>query len=286
MAEFNLGQVAFFDKGVFSLSETYTKWDFATTTDSTYLCVSDTPIIGKEVTNTTYWKCIANGNPATIAAALAVEKAGDANNAADLANTKAGLANDAAILANAKAIYANDQGDYAKAQGDAANTAAGVANSAKGWTPLFLDVADGLRMVRKLDSYFGGTGDAPTLNVGKYLKSDGTYTSVIADAANYKGVTGEVSNAILINTEEAVASVLNALNGRIEALEKVITQGTLTQSQIGTLDVQALNYQGSEMTLSGVGVPAVIPDFIGQRYVQLGVKVWESVGISSVADWK
>ena len=80
------------------------------------------------------------------------------------------MANDAAILANAKAIYANDQGDYAKAQGEAANTAAGVANSAKGWTPLFLDVADGLRMVRKLDSYFGGTGDAPTLNVGKYLK--------------------------------------------------------------------------------------------------------------------
>lgn len=90
MAEFNLGQVTFFDKGLFSLSETYTKWDFVTTTDSTYLCVSDTPIIGKEVTNTTYWKCIADGKPATLAAALAAEKA----------------------------LYATEQGDYAKNIGD------------------------------------------------------------------------------------------------------------------------------------------------------------------------
>ena len=94
MAEFNLGQVAFFDKGLFSLSETYRKWDFVTTTDSTYLCVSDTPIIGKEVTNTTYWKCIADGKPATLAAALAVEKAG----------------------------YAEEQGDYAKQIGDTYDT--------------------------------------------------------------------------------------------------------------------------------------------------------------------
>ena len=87
MAEFNLGQVAFFDKGLFSLSETYTKWDFVTTTDSTYLCMSDTPIIGKEVTNTTYWKCIADGKSATLAATLAVEKAGYAQEQGELAQT-------------------------------------------------------------------------------------------------------------------------------------------------------------------------------------------------------
>lgn len=87
MAEFDLGQVAFFDKGLFSLSEIYKKWDFVTTTDSTYLCVSDTPIIGKEVTNTTYWKCIADGKPATLAAALAVEKAGYAQEQGELAQT-------------------------------------------------------------------------------------------------------------------------------------------------------------------------------------------------------
>lgn len=87
MAEFNLGQVAFFDKGLFSLSETYTKWDFVTTTDSTYLCVSETPIIGKEVTNTTYWKCIADGKPATLAATLAAEKALYAKEQGELAQT-------------------------------------------------------------------------------------------------------------------------------------------------------------------------------------------------------
>ena len=49
--------------------------------------MSDTPIIGKEVTNTTYWKCIADGKPATLAAALAVEKAGYAEAQGELAQT-------------------------------------------------------------------------------------------------------------------------------------------------------------------------------------------------------
>ena len=49
--------------------------------------MSDTPIIGKEVTNTTYWKCIADGKPATLAATLAVEKAGYAQEQGELAQT-------------------------------------------------------------------------------------------------------------------------------------------------------------------------------------------------------
>ena len=75
MAEFNLGQVAFFDKGLFSLSETYTKWDFVTTADSTYLYIGESPAIGKPVTDAAYWKCIADGKQATEAADLANEVA-------------------------------------------------------------------------------------------------------------------------------------------------------------------------------------------------------------------
>lgn len=93
MAEYNLGRVAFIDKGYYSAEETYSKWDFVTTVDSTYLFVGTTPQIGKPVTDTNFWRCIANGKPATLAAALA-------QSAATLANTKAGLANDAAVLAN------------------------------------------------------------------------------------------------------------------------------------------------------------------------------------------
>lgn len=79
MAEYNLGRVAFFDKGVYSSSESYEKWDFATTEDSTYLYINALPSIGKEVTNTGYWKCIADGKPSTSAAASANLAATNAN---------------------------------------------------------------------------------------------------------------------------------------------------------------------------------------------------------------
>ena len=94
-----------------------------------------------------------------------------------------------------------------------------------------------------------------------------------------KGVTdefqlaGEVSNAILINTEEALANVLNTMRGEINALKQVIAQGIFTKAQIGEADIQKLRYQGSEMTLSGVGAPSVIP--VKGRMCRY--KIWESV---------
>lgn len=98
--------------------------------------------------------------------------------------------------------------------------------------------------------------------------------------------TAKITADTFVNNEEALANVLNTMRVEIAALKQVISQGIFTKAQIGEADVQALNYQGSEMTLSGVGAPAVIPDFLGQRYVQIGVKVWTAVGNRSVADWK
>jgi hypothetical protein len=71
MINYNLGRVAFVDKGVYSSSTTYSKWDFVTTADSTYLYINDTPTAGKSVTDTSYWKCLADGKPATTAASNA-----------------------------------------------------------------------------------------------------------------------------------------------------------------------------------------------------------------------
>ena len=100
MAEYNLGRVAFVDKGAYSPEETYNKWDFVTTVDSTYLFVGTTPQIGKPVTDTDFWKCIANGKPATLAAAAADLAKEAANSAAALANEKAALAQSATTNAN------------------------------------------------------------------------------------------------------------------------------------------------------------------------------------------
>ncbi len=61
----------------------------------------------------------------------------------------------------------------------------GVAADAQPWTPIFSLAMDGSRYVQKLTSYVGGSGAAPTANIGQYLKSDGTFTSVITEAATY-----------------------------------------------------------------------------------------------------
>jgi hypothetical protein len=86
MAEIALGRMAFNDKGIHSLTTEYRKWDFVTSTDSTYLYINETAKKGEPLNNAAYWKCLADGKPATLAAAAANEKAGDANQAAIAAN--------------------------------------------------------------------------------------------------------------------------------------------------------------------------------------------------------
>ncbi len=155
--------------------------------------------------------------------------------------------------------------------------------------PLKVDRAD------IVDNLTTNDGTKPlSAKQGKILQDEMPLKEVISNKVNtLKNIptveqypTAKITADTFVNNEEALANVLNTMRGEINALKQVIAQGILTKVKIGEADIQKLKYQGSEMTLSGVGVPSVIPDFLGQRYVQVGVKVWESVGISSVADWK
>ena len=141
MAEYNLGRVAFFDKGAYSPEETYNKWDFVTTIDSTYLFIGTTPQIGKPVTDTNFWRCIANGKPATLAAAAADLAKEAANSAATLANDKAALAQSAADNANDKAALADSKATLANDATIAANNAATLANEKAALAQLAADNA-------------------------------------------------------------------------------------------------------------------------------------------------
>ena len=76
-------KIMFTPKGVYDEETTYERLDFVTSVDSTYLYINQTPSKGKDVLNTDYWMCLADGKPATLAAA-----------------------------------YATSQGDYAQEQGD------------------------------------------------------------------------------------------------------------------------------------------------------------------------
>lgn len=61
-----------------------------------------------------------------------------------------------------------------------------------GWSPLL--VIDGTtiagKTLFKLSDWTGGEGVKPTLNVGKWLKSDGTFTAVSGEAHDLTGVQG------------------------------------------------------------------------------------------------
>lgn len=93
MAEGNkiLGKVAFVDKGAHNVATRYDFFNFVTTEDSCYLSLADNNT-GHPVTDTAWWKCIANGKPATEAAKKALAeatRAGNAANDADTAKTEA-----------------------------------------------------------------------------------------------------------------------------------------------------------------------------------------------------
>lgn len=102
MAEHNLGRVAFYDKGAYSESEMYNKWDFVTSDGSTFLFIGETSKIGVPVGDTQNWKCIADARSANIAADNAQAKATLANTAAGNADAKATLAQTAATDAETK----------------------------------------------------------------------------------------------------------------------------------------------------------------------------------------
>ena len=69
--DLRLGKVAFVDKGVYSATTTYNTFDFVVTEDSCYLCVKDSNK-GHDLTDTAWWKCLANGKPATEASKRAL----------------------------------------------------------------------------------------------------------------------------------------------------------------------------------------------------------------------
>lgn len=91
------------------------------------------------------------------------------------------------------------------------------------------------------------------------------------------------------NIEPALAEILNQQNKRIEALEDIIKKMLFKAGQFDTLEVvKEFNIYGkTNMIIPGTAAPSVIPDFLGQKFINSTGKVaYEAVGISSAADWK
>lgn len=91
------------------------------------------------------------------------------------------------------------------------------------------------------------------------------------------------------NVEPALAELLNHLLGRISALESIIKNSIYKNMQVDSVDiVKTFNiYGATNIILTGTAAPAVVPDFIGQFFVNTtGGVSYQAKGIASTSDWK
>ena len=98
---------------------------------------------------------------------------------------------------------------------------------------------------------------------------------------NYPNVTELV--------ELPIAEVLNVLYAKIQAIEafiKTSQYGNVTADQVDI--VRNFNVWGkTNLIIEGTAAPAVVPDFVGQTFVNtVGGVTYTAKGIASVADWK
>jgi len=87
--------------------------------------------------------------------------------------------------------------------------------STNGWTAIFANVADGVRVVQKIIDLVGGTGAKPSGVINKYMGASGLVSN-IADATNIKGADGSSADDITVNN-------ISPINGNI----------TLTAEDVG-----------------------------------------------------
>lgn len=113
MTKIPLGKVAFTDAGSYNAGNTYKRFDFVDTEDSSYLSLQDNNK-GHAVTETAWWKCLARGTKATEAAKKANDAAALANEKAVAADTAAGRVNNAITQANTAATNAQQQATAAQ----------------------------------------------------------------------------------------------------------------------------------------------------------------------------
>lgn len=116
-------------------------------------------------------------------------------------------------------------------------------------------------------------------------KFKGVTTSTWATASDWEIIYSQKN---IEDVELTSAEALNVLYNRITALEKFIAAMVVNTMQADTINiVKSFNLFGdSNMILVRAVAPAVVPDFVGQRYVNTAAKTkYTATGVSSVADW-
>lgn len=91
------------------------------------------------------------------------------------------------------------------------------------------------------------------------------------------------------NIEPALAEIINHQNGRIKALEDLVKNMLFKSGQFDTIDiVKQLNiWGGTNLIIIGTAAPSVVPDFVGQFFINTTVGViYQAKGNTYTSDWK
>lgn len=367
MAEYNLGRVAFFDRGVFSPTETYNRWDFVITSDSTYLFIGETPQIGKPVTDTQFWKFIANGKPATLAAAAAEVATQAANTAAQNAiETEAAIeqAENLRVTAESGRSTAENtrvSNENSRSTAESGRVTAESLRSTAENTRVAAENTRGTNETGRVTAESARVGAETTRGANETTRQSNETIRVSAESAR---VTAESARNIPANAynltvqvplgsgyytlSTAVAAVavglrkkgltitfesaanmwesyqftgaststwttlaqwikdinypnvtellelplseaLNVLYAKIQVIEafvKASQYGNITADQVDV--VRNFNIWGkTNLIIEGTAAPAIVPDFIGQTFINTAAGVtFTAKGIASAADWK
>ena len=113
-----VGKVSFVDKGAHSMEDPYTRFNFVVDEDSCYLSLQDNNV-GHPLTDKAWWKCIANGKPATEAAKKAIVAINDAIKATERTIAAIDDAGRATSRATSSALAADQSSKNANAATDA-----------------------------------------------------------------------------------------------------------------------------------------------------------------------
>ncbi len=148
-----------------------------------------------------------------------------------------------------------------------ANKAASFANTQRGWSPVLqaVEVSPTLTVL-KCVGYVGGTGTAPTNNVGMYCTATG-FTANSAQALNIKGNTGSLTVGSVVSG--ATASVTNVGSATSAVLNFVLPKGDTGNS---------FTPKGSVTTSSALPSNAAL----GDAYI---VKDTNSIAMFGTAGW-
>ena len=200
--------------------------------------------------------------------------------AASTANTAITNANNATVAANTAAATANGQAGTYNVTVAVPLTAGSYYTKASARTA----VPSGSRLLGRVITYATASG------VWYTERFIGSSVSNWTTDANWEYVPSysDLLDRIEV-VEPALAEVLSYLNAKVTSLETFITNSLFKNVQIDSLNiVKALNLFGTtNLILIGTAAPAVVPDFVGQTFINTTAGIiYQAKGNSSSGDWK